>query len=58
MTRQPARLMDVLFLVTPLSVLLALAIGWSFWRAVDGGQLDVLDGPAVQLLAEDDTPPP
>ena len=50
--------MDVLFLLIPLSVLLALVIGWCFWRAVDTGQFDDLDGPAVAVLADDDTPRP
>ena len=49
--------MEVLFLLIPLSVVLAFAIGWSFWRAVDTGQFDDLDGPAVAVLADDDTPP-
>ena len=49
--------MDILFLLIPLSVALALAIGWSFWRAVDTGQFDDLDAPAVAVLADDDTPP-
>ena len=48
--------MDILFLLVPLSVALALLIGWSFWRAVDTGQFDDLDGPAVVVVADDDTP--
>lgn len=48
--------MDILFLLIPLSVVLAILIGWSFWRAVDTGQFDDLDGPAVRVLADDDTP--
>ena len=49
--------MEVLFLLIPLSVVLALGIGWSFWRAVDTGQFDDLDAPALTVLADDDTPP-
>ena len=46
--------MDILFLLIPLSVVLAIAIGWSFWRAVDTGQFDDLDAPSVRMLADDD----
>ena len=48
--------MDILFLLVPLSVALAILIGWSFWRAVDTGQFDDLDGPALQIVADDDDP--
>ena len=48
--------MDVLFLLIPLSVVLALAIGWAFWRAVDTGQFDDLDTPALKVVADDDSP--
>ena len=48
--------MDSLFLLVPLSVALAILIGWSFWRAVDTGQFDDLDGPALQVVADDDDP--
>ena len=29
--------MEILFLLIPLSVVLAILIGWGFWRAVDTG---------------------
>jgi cbb3-type cytochrome oxidase maturation protein len=48
--------MDILFLLIPLSVVLAICIGWFFWRAVDTGQFDDLDTPAVRILADDDRP--
>jgi cbb3-type cytochrome oxidase maturation protein len=48
---------DILFLLIPLSVVLAIAIGAAFWMAVDGGQFDDLDGPAVRVVADDDRPP-
>ena len=48
--------MDILFLLIPLSVMLAFLIGWCFWRAVDTGQFDDLDTPAVRILADDDAP--
>ena len=46
--------MDILFLLVPLSVALALLIGWSFWRAVDTGQFDDLDQPGIAILADED----
>jgi cbb3-type cytochrome oxidase maturation protein len=49
--------MDILFLLIPLSVVLAVAIGVAFWMAVDSGQFDDLEAPAIRVLADDDTPP-
>jgi cbb3-type cytochrome oxidase maturation protein len=49
--------MDILFLLIPLSVVLALLIGWCFWQAVDTGQFDDLDTPALRILADDDAVP-
>jgi len=46
--------MDILFLLVPLSVVLAIAIGVAFWRAVDTGQFDDLDQPGIAILADDD----
>jgi cbb3-type cytochrome oxidase maturation protein len=48
--------MDILFLLIPLSVVLAFAIGVAFWFAVEGGQFDDLDGPGVDVVADDDRP--
>jgi cbb3-type cytochrome oxidase maturation protein len=50
--------MDILFLLIPLSVVLAFCIGWFFWRAVDTGQFDDLDTPGLAILADDDKPRP
>lgn len=50
--------MDILFLLIPLSVVLVFVIGVVFWRAIDGGQFDDLDGPALRIIADDDRPPP
>ena len=50
--------MDILFLLIPLSVGLAFLIGAAFWRAVDTGQFEDLDAPAVRILADDDRPAP
>jgi cbb3-type cytochrome oxidase maturation protein len=49
--------MDILFLLIPLSVVLAFCIGFFFWRAVDSGQFDDLDTPALAVVADDDKPP-
>jgi cbb3-type cytochrome oxidase maturation protein len=48
--------MDILFLLIPLSVVLAFVIGAAFWLAVDGGQFDDLDKPGVDIVADDDNP--
>ncbi|HZZ93732.1 MAG TPA: cbb3-type cytochrome oxidase assembly protein CcoS [Usitatibacter sp.] len=48
--------MDILFLLIPLSVVLAVAIGAAFWLAVDGGQFDDLEGPALRVVVDDDRP--
>jgi cbb3-type cytochrome oxidase maturation protein len=49
--------MEILYLLIPLSVVLAVAIGISFWLAVEGGQFDDLDRPALDILIDDDRPP-
>ncbi|HEX3062353.1 MAG TPA: cbb3-type cytochrome oxidase assembly protein CcoS [Usitatibacter sp.] len=48
--------MDILFLLIPLSLVLAVAIGVALWLAVDGGQFEDLDGPAMRVVADDDRP--
>ncbi len=48
--------MDILYLLIPLSVVLAVVIGAAFWIAIDGGQFDDLDGPALSVVADDDRP--
>lgn len=47
--------MDILVLLIPLSVVLALLIGAGFWWAVRSGQFDDLEGPAHRILADDDS---
>ena len=50
--------MNILLLLIPLSVmLLAVAIGAFVW-AVKRGQFDDLDTPAIDILADDETPAP
>jgi cbb3-type cytochrome oxidase maturation protein len=50
--------MDILLLLVPLSVVLALLAGGAFWWSVRRGQFDDLDGPAHRIVADDDTPQP
>jgi cbb3-type cytochrome oxidase maturation protein len=50
--------MDILYLLIPLSVVLAILIGAAFWLAVDAGQFDDLDRPAIDILVDDDRPTP
>ncbi|MDK2124659.1 cbb3-type cytochrome oxidase assembly protein CcoS [Parachitinimonas caeni] len=50
--------MQSLYLLIPLSVLLAFLIGALFWWASRSGQFDDLEGPAHRILHDDDTPPP
>ena len=46
--------MEILYLLVPLSVVLVFLIGWVFWRAVQTGQFDDLERPALDLLSDDD----
>ena len=50
--------MEILYLLVPLSVVLAFVIGVAFWLAVDGGQFEDLDGPALSVVTDDDRPGP
>lgn len=46
--------MEVLYLLLPLSVVLALVIALVLLLAVRSGQFDDLEGPAFRVLADDD----
>ncbi|MBI4203946.1 MAG: cbb3-type cytochrome oxidase assembly protein CcoS [Betaproteobacteria bacterium] len=48
--------MEILYLLIPLSVGLAFAIGAVFWWAVSSGQFDDLEGPAQRVVMDDDAP--
>ena len=49
--------MSILYLLIPLGlVLLGLAVAAFFW-AVGSGQFDDLEGPAWEILMDDDEPP-
>ncbi len=49
--------MDILYLLVPLSLVLVFVIGAVFWRAVQSGQFEDLEGPAHQILLDDDAAP-
>jgi len=46
--------MEILYLLVPLAVLLAGVIVWGFFWSVKSGQFDDLEGPAHQILMDDD----
>ena len=48
--------MEILYLLIPLSLLLVGVIVWVFLWAVRSGQFDDLEGPAHQILMDDDNP--
>ncbi len=47
--------MESLYLLIPLSVIVVFIALWIFFRAMDGGQFDDLDGPAMRILQDDDS---
>ncbi|MBS0319148.1 MAG: cbb3-type cytochrome oxidase assembly protein CcoS [Proteobacteria bacterium] len=49
--------MDILYLLIPLSLVLAVLIGAAFAWSVRNGQFDDLEGPAHRILADDDNVP-
>jgi cbb3-type cytochrome oxidase maturation protein len=53
-----ANLMEILFLLIPLSVVLVFLIGAGFWWSLRSGQFDDLEGPGHRILMDDDRPPP
>lgn len=46
--------MESLWVLIPLSILLAIVIGAAFWWAGSSGQFDDLDSPANRILIDDD----
>ncbi|MCP1773359.1 cbb3-type cytochrome oxidase maturation protein [Neisseria perflava] len=47
--------MESLFILIPLSILLACLIGYFFWWSGKNGQFDDLEGPAYRILMDDDS---
>jgi cbb3-type cytochrome oxidase maturation protein len=50
--------MEALYLLIPLSVIVVFVALWVFFRAMDGGQFDDLEGPGMRILQDDDSAHP
>lgn len=48
--------MEILILLIPLGVLIALGIGAAFWWSAENGQFDDLESPGHRILMDDDQP--
>ena len=48
--------MDILYLLVPMSLVLVFVVAFVFWRALEGGQFEDLEGPAHAILMDDDRP--
>jgi cbb3-type cytochrome oxidase maturation protein len=48
--------MEILILLIPMSVVIALLIGAAFWWSAESGQFDDLDNPGQRILLDDDAP--
>jgi len=48
--------MEILYLLIPLSIILVGLIIWIFLWAIRSGQFDDLEGPAHQILMDNDDP--
>ena len=48
--------MEIIYLLIPLSLVLVGVIVWVFVWAIQNGQFDDLEGPAHQILMDDDSP--
>jgi cbb3-type cytochrome oxidase maturation protein len=46
--------MDILYLLIPLSLVLAVAIIAAFWWAVESGQFEDLEGPGSRILMDEE----
>lgn len=47
--------MESLYLLIPLSVIVVFFALWIFFKAMDNGQFDDLEGPAMRILQDDDS---
>ncbi|MFC5919416.1 cbb3-type cytochrome oxidase assembly protein CcoS [Neisseria weixii] len=47
--------MESMYLLVPLSIILAFIIGFFFWWSGKHGQFDDLEGPAYRILMDDDS---
>ena len=48
--------MGIVFVLIPLSLILVGVAAWAFFWAVGAGQFDELDGPAWEILADENAP--
>ena len=46
--------MESMFILVPISIILAFVIGYFFWWSGKNGQFDDLEGPAHRILMDDD----
>ncbi|MDO4640818.1 MAG: cbb3-type cytochrome oxidase assembly protein CcoS [Neisseria sp.] len=46
--------MESLYILIPLSIMLAFLIGYFFWWSGKNGQFDDLEGPAHRIIMDDD----
>jgi cbb3-type cytochrome oxidase maturation protein len=49
---------EILILLIPLGVVIALGVGAAFWWSAENGQFDDLEGPGHRILMDDDQPGP
>ena len=47
--------MESMFILVPISIILAFVIGLLFWWSGKNGQFDDLEGPAHRILMDDDS---
>ena len=47
--------MESMFILVPISIILAFIISWFFWWSGKNGQFDDLEGPAHRILMDDDS---
>jgi cbb3-type cytochrome oxidase maturation protein len=48
--------MEIIYLMIPLAIVLVGLIAWALMWAIRSGQFDDLEGPAHQILMEEDEP--
>lgn len=49
--------MNIILVLIPLSIVLLIAAGWALFWAINHGQFDDLDTPAMSILVDDDERP-
>lgn len=48
--------MQSVYILIPLSIILAFVIGYFFWWSTHNGQFDDLEGPGHRIIMDDDRP--